>query len=45
MLAPDQESFVGPLISTPQGQMMLLIAMGMQIMGFIFIWKIVSIKV
>jgi tight adherence protein B len=45
MLAPDQESFVGPLISTAPGQMMLLIAIAMQIMGFICIWKIVSIKV
>jgi tight adherence protein B len=45
MMAPDQPSFVYPLISTAPGQMMLLIATFMQIMGFICIWKIVSIKV
>lgn len=45
MMAPDQPSFVYPLISTAQGQMMLLVATFMQIMGFICIWKIVSIKV
>jgi tight adherence protein B len=45
MMAPDQPSFVYPLVSTAQGQMMLLIATFMQIMGFICIWKIVSIKV
>jgi Flp pilus assembly protein TadB len=44
-MAPDQPSFVYPLVFTAQGQMMLLVATFMQIMGFLSIWKIVSIKV
>jgi tight adherence protein B len=45
MMAPDQESFVMPLINTPMGQTMLMIAIVMQIIGFTAIMKIVSIKV
>jgi tight adherence protein B len=45
IMAPDQPSFVYPLVFTAQGQMMLLVASFMQIMGFLSIWKIVSIKV
>jgi tight adherence protein B len=45
MMAPDQESFVMPLINTAMGQTMLMIAIVMQIIGFISIMKIVSIKV
>jgi tight adherence protein B len=45
MMAPDQESFVMPLINTAVGQTMLVIAGVMQVIGFTWIMKIVSIKV
>jgi len=43
--APREPSFVEPLLNTLQGNYMLGAAIVLQIIGFILIWKIVSIKV
>ena len=40
-----RESFMTPLISTDLGQMLLMIAVGMQLIGLFFIMRIVSIRV
>ncbi len=42
---PERPSFIYPLISTPQGQMMLMLALMMQVVGGLAIWKIVNIRV
>lgn len=44
-VAPNDPSFVEPLIHTPQGITMLIIAAVMQALGFATIMKIVAIKV
>jgi len=45
VMAPNDPSFVWPLVSTAPGQVMLAIGLVMQFIGFMIIMKIVSIKV
>jgi tight adherence protein B len=45
VMTPNEPSFVWPLVSTAPGQVMLAIGLVMQVIGFMIIMKIVSIKV
>jgi tight adherence protein B len=45
MMSPGEPSFVQPLIDQPAGQAMLGVGLVMQLIGFLVIMKIVSIKV
>lgn len=42
---PYEDSFVQPLLSTPQGNILLAIGIALQVIGFLVIMKIVDIKV
>jgi len=44
-MSPREPSFIEPLFHTAPGQVMLVIATVMQLIGFAIIWKVVSIKV
>lgn len=43
--APTDPSFIEPLLTTPAGQMMLAMAVVLQIIGFFIIMRVVSIRV
>jgi tight adherence protein B len=45
MAAPNDPSFVEPLLYEQLGRLMLMTAVAMEIVGFLWIWKIVSIRV
>ena len=45
VMTPHEPSFVWPLVATAPGQVMLAIGLVMQVIGFMIIMKIVSIKV
>lgn len=42
---PERPSYISVLLNTDQGLLMLVMAIVMQILGFICIWKIVNIRV
>jgi tight adherence protein B len=45
MAAPNDPSFIEPLVKLQVGQMMLAGALVLEALGFLWIWKIVTIRV